>query len=122
MPQANAEVERFNRVMKDGRYRYGGRSGVHYSSSSHVGGVSNDTTWYDGRDAGVTDAVISASYAPDDPATVVSNTTGVQLSYDCARLVSAMSDVEKPDRRHRVKPPTIQAGDMVRIRLPNRKH
>jgi len=29
---------------------------------------------------------------------------------------------EQHDRRHRAKFPTIQAGDMVRIRLPRRKH
>ena len=89
-------MEHFNRVMKDGLHTdlADGQEFItaRPTDTSHVGGVSNDTTRYDGRDAGVSDAVISSPYAPDDPATVVSSATGVQLSCDGAHPVS-MSDV-----------------------------
>jgi len=122
-PQTNSEVERFNRVMKDGLRTClaDGQS----SSPPFVNTLAAYRTTRQGT-TGVTPGSLKLSFPFCTPLTILSLSLVEQSETSSpvkARVqFQQLRMSEQHDRRYRAKFPTIQAGDMVRIRLPRRKH
>jgi hypothetical protein len=132
-PQANAEVERFNRVMKEG-LRAGLADGQSFMASVRHTLAAYRTTPQ--ATTGVTPASLMLSFPVRTPLTLLPQS--VQVPPPASPSGSQSSSTSPPiaprvrfrqqsmsiqhDRRHRSKVSAISAGDMVRIRLPNRPH
>ena len=144
-PQANAEVERFNRVMKDG-LKTGLADGKDFQTAIRQTLATYRTTPH--SMTGVTPASLMLAFPVRTPLTLL------QQSVD-RRMTSPMSAHDRPvttpststlpnqstpsviaarvrfkqqqladhhDRKYRAKLSTVKAGDLVRIKLPNRSH
>lgn len=139
-PQANAEVERFNRVMKEG-VRTGLADGQTFLTSvRHVLAsyrMTPQTT------TGVTPASLMLSFPVRTPLTLLpqsvrssSSTTSrsslpsssppstvLSSSSVASRVRFAQQNMAQyHDQRHHARPSLFVAGDMVRYQLPNRPH
>ena len=120
-PQANAGVERFNRVMK-----YGLRTGL-ADGHEFITAVRHTLAAYRTTPqgtTGVTPVALMLSFLVRTPLTILPLSSAVQpeTSSSVTQRVrfQQLRMSEQHDQRHRAKLPTIQAGDMMRIRLPNR--
>ena len=112
----NAEVERFNRVMKDG-LRTGLADGHEFITAVRHTLAAYRTTPQ--GTTGVTPAALMLSFSVRTPLIILPLSSAVQpeTSSSVTQRVrfQQLRMSEQHDQRHRAKLPTIQAGDMVRI-------
>ncbi len=134
-PQANAEVERFNRVMKEG-LRAGLADGRSFSTAMRQTLAAYRTTPH--TTTGVTPASLVLAFPVRTPLSMLpmavtsapqlasSRSSSPPLPVAAPSLQSVRSKVSfaqnrmsaDHDRRHRAKASIIKPGDFVRIRLP----
>jgi hypothetical protein len=116
-------VERFNRVMKDG-LRTGLADGQEFITAVRHTLAAYRTTPQ--GTTGVTPAALMLSFPVRTPLTILPLSSSVQPETSdpvTTRVQFQQTQMSKQhDRRYRAKRPTIQAGDMVRIRIPNPRH
>ena len=138
-PQSNAEVERFNRVMKEG-LRTGLADGRSFITAVRQTLAAYRTTPH--VSTGVTPASLFLAFPVRTPLSMLplavassqqpapSNSSSSSLPTAAQRSQSVRSKVSfaqsrmsaDHDRRHRSKSPLIKLGDFVRIRLPIVSH
>jgi hypothetical protein len=128
-PQSNAEVERFNRVMKEG-LKTGLADGRNFVTAVRHTLASYRATPH--CTTGVTPASLMLSFPLRTPLTLLqqsamtSSTSSSEPSTPSpiqARVRFRQQLMSKDhDARHRAKPTRLFAGDQVRIKVPNRAH
>lgn len=139
-PQSNAEVERFNRVMKEG-LRTGLADGRSFVTAVRQTLAAYRTTPH--ASTGVTPASLFLAFPVRTPLSMLQLAlTSSEQSELSKSLSSSQSSVVTPssqsvkskvtfaqsrmsadhDRRHRAKTPNIKCGDFVRIKLPIVSH
>jgi hypothetical protein len=138
-PQSNAEVERFNRVMKEGP-RTGLADGRTFVTAVRQTLAAYRTTPH--ASTGVTPASLFLAFPVRTPLSMLplAVTSSQQPARSNSSLCSASSGTPSSqsvqlkvsfaqsrmsadhDRRHRAKTPHIKSGDFVRIKLPTVSH
>lgn len=127
-PQSNAEVERFNRVMKDG-LKTGLADGKDFQTAIRQTLATYRTTPH--CTTGVTPASLMLAYPVRTPLTLLQQSAVTSSPSSALSTLAPMRArvrfnqqlmSKDHDARHHAKPTRVSAGDQVRIKVPTRAH
>jgi hypothetical protein len=127
-PETNAEVERFNRVMKDG-LRTGLADGKAFTTAVRQTLAAYRTTPC--TTTGVTPASLMLSFPVRTPLSLLQQQAGVPVATSASAARQTVERrvefnqkrmADQHDKRQNAKQPRFKAGDVIRVKLPNRPH